>query len=445
MTEASVFSVYEVSLHLKQVIETQIDELYVSGEISNFVHHGSGHIYFNLKDENASLRCTFFRGQNYGLDFKPEDGQKVVCFGKLTVFEKGGSYNLNVKNMRLAGKGNLALQFEMLKQKLFAEGLFDPSYKKAIPAYPSTLGIVTSPTGAALQDMLNIIKRRYPARVLVYPALVQGSEAPKQIILGIEYFNSLGSIDTIVITRGGGSQEDLFCFNDESLARAIFASRVPIVSAIGHEIDFTIADFVADLRAPTPSAAAELIVPDKKDILLHLNSIAKRMTLMIRHNSMNKHSKLQSLQMKLNNMHPEKKWQAYQQRFDFASLKLLNVSNLMKQKRLAIDTYAIQVNSAFIRIISGILHKHQSRLQFLENSLHNAMQHHINHIKQDVQKQGIMLQEQSPRTILSRGYAIVEHKNMILNTYAAVKSGDRLHITLQDGKIITDVVQTKAD
>ncbi|HOH60783.1 MAG TPA: exodeoxyribonuclease VII large subunit, partial [Candidatus Cloacimonadota bacterium] len=250
MDSTNVFSVFEISRHLRQIIESSIDALYVKGEISNFVHHSSGHMYFNLKDEYATLRCTFFKNSNYRLNFKPADGQSVVCFGKITLYEKGGTYNLNVSSMIPAGMGDMQARFEALKKKLEAEGLFDPARKKKLPPYPQRIGIVTSPTSAALQDVMNILKRRFPVDAFVYPALVQGNEAPLTLIKGISYFNQIMPVDLIILTRGGGSQEDLFCFNDEGLARAIHASEIPIISAVGHEIDFSISDFVADLRAP---------------------------------------------------------------------------------------------------------------------------------------------------------------------------------------------------
>jgi len=283
MDTTNVFSVFEISRHLRQVIESSIDALYVKGEISNFVHHSSGHMYFNLKDEYATLRCTFFKNSNYRLNFKPSDGQSVVCFGKITLYEKGGTYNLNVSSMVPAGMGDMQARYEALKKKLEAEGLFDSALKKKIPPYPQRIGIVTSPTSAALQDVMNILKRRFPVEAFVYPALVQGSEAPPTLINGIGYFNQIMPVDLIIITRGGGSQEDLFCFNDEGLARAIHASKIPVISAVGHEIDFTISDFVADLRAPTPSAAAEIAVPNKEDLISYLASQEQRFYLAAEH------------------------------------------------------------------------------------------------------------------------------------------------------------------
>ncbi|HQO47117.1 MAG TPA: exodeoxyribonuclease VII large subunit, partial [Candidatus Cloacimonas sp.] len=255
MENVIIYSVYEITRQVRQVIESSLQPVFVTGEISGFIHHSSGHIYFNLKDENATLRCTFFKGANAALTFQPADGMQVICFGKLTVYEKGGYYNLNVQKMQEAGLGLLQQKFEQLKKKLEKEGLFATEHKKPLPKYPDRIGIITSPTGAALQDIINIIKRRYPVEIIVYPALVQGSDAPSQIIQGIKYFNTTKDVDFIIITRGGGSQEDLFCFNDEALARAIYASSLPVISAVGHEIDFTLTDFVADLRAPTPSAA----------------------------------------------------------------------------------------------------------------------------------------------------------------------------------------------
>ncbi|MBO7360845.1 MAG: exodeoxyribonuclease VII large subunit [Clostridia bacterium] len=239
----------------------------VRGEISNFKHHYTGHIYFSMKDASGALRCVMFASSAQGLAFEPRDGDDVLAFGRVSVFPRDGSYQLYVNRMIPAGRGELAAAFEALKKKLAAEGLFDSSKKKKLPPFPEKIGIVTAEGGAAIKDMLNITGRRFPsAGIYIYPALVQGPGAPASLIAGLDFFNGRFPVDLIIIGRGGGSVEDLFCFNDEALARKIAASHIPVVSAVGHETDFTIADFSADLRAPTPSAAAELAVPDREVI-----------------------------------------------------------------------------------------------------------------------------------------------------------------------------------
>ena len=258
-------SVTQLNTYVRCIMEGDVvlKSVFVAGEVSNFKnHYKTGHFYFTLKDENAAVKAVMFRTYSSRLRFAPEDGMRVICRARASVYERDGAYQLYVEDMQPDGSGSLSLAFEQLKRKLFAEGLFDEKHKKPIPKYPETIAVVTSPTGAALQDILNILSRRWPiARVIVVPSGVQGENAESQLVLGIKKADTL-SADTIIIGRGGGSAEDLWCFNSEALARAIFDCKTPVISAVGHETDFTICDFVADLRAPTPSAAAENASPE---------------------------------------------------------------------------------------------------------------------------------------------------------------------------------------
>ena len=260
-----VMSVTQLNTYVRCIMEEDVvlKSVFVAGEISNFKnHYKTGHFYFTLKDENAAVKAVMFRTYSSRLRFAPEDGMRVICRARASVYERDGAYQLYVEDMQPDGAGSLSLAFEQLKRKLFAEGLFDEKHKKPIPKYPETIAVVTSPTGAALQDILNILSRRWPiARVIVVPSGVQGENAESQLVLVIKKADTL-SADTIIIGRGGGSAEDLWCFNSEALARAIFDCKTPVISAVGHETDFTICDFVADLRAPTPSAAAENASPE---------------------------------------------------------------------------------------------------------------------------------------------------------------------------------------
>ena len=260
-----VMSVTQLNTYVRCIMEEDVvlKSVFVAGEVSNFKnHYKTGHFYFTLKDENAAVKAVMFRTYSSCLRFAPEDGMRVICRARASVYERDGAYQLYVEDMQPDGSGSLSLAFEQLKRKLFAEGLFDEKHKKPIPKYPETIAVVTSPTGAALQDILNILSRRWPiARVIVVPSGVQGENAESQLVLGIKKADTL-SADTIIIGRGGGSAEDLWCFNSEALARAIFDCKTPVISAVGHETDFTICDFVADLRAPTPSAAAENASPE---------------------------------------------------------------------------------------------------------------------------------------------------------------------------------------
>ncbi|MBD3348485.1 MAG: exodeoxyribonuclease VII large subunit [Candidatus Eisenbacteria bacterium] len=265
--EERVYSVSEVTSLVKEVLESALPLFWVEGEISNFVHHRSGHMYFSLKDEECRLPAVMFKFRNRGLDFEPEDGMKVVAWGQVRVYEPAGKYQLYVEQMRPAGIGDLAAAFEKLKSRLAAEGLFDPSRKRPVPAFPSTVAVVTSPSGAAVRDVIRVVRARAPwIRLVVAPAAVQGKKAAPEIARAIRLIDQWGGADVMIVGRGGGSLEDLWAFNEETVARAIADSKTPVVSAVGHEIDYTIADFVADVRAATPSNAGELVAPDAGEL-----------------------------------------------------------------------------------------------------------------------------------------------------------------------------------
>ena len=262
-----IYTVSQLTRELKELLESSFARIWIEGEISNYLKHSSGHRYFTLKDQNAQIKCVIWRWAGNQLFFEPQDGIKVKATGQVTVYEKSGQYQFVVTSMQPAGIGELELAFQQLKLQLSAEGLFDPSVKKPIPKFPRRIGVVTSPTGAAIRDILNITRRRAPhVEIIFWPVQVQGEGASAQIAHAIDGFNNLDLVDVLIIGRGGGSLEDLWAFNEEIVARAIYASRLPVISAVGHEIDFSIADFVADLRAPTPSAAAEMAVPNAVEL-----------------------------------------------------------------------------------------------------------------------------------------------------------------------------------
>jgi len=389
----NIFTVSEVSKHIRNVIESNIPNLYVEGEISNFVKHSSGHVYFSLKDERSSLRCVFFKTYALYLNFKPKNGDKVICTGKISVYEKSGNYQLSVTRIIPSGIGNLQIKFEELKNKLEAEGLFDPDYKKQIPEYPETIGVVTSATGAALQDIRNVLNRRFPVKIYLYPAVVQGDVAPKYIIRGIKYFNEKFPVDVLIIGRGGGSQEDLFCFNDEELARIIFASKIPLISAVGHEIDFTISDFVADLRAPTPSAAAELAVPDRNEILGQIEGFKSTMQYAAKQFFFSKKMQISELENLLNANHPQTILNNMKQRLTNAIMKLTHETD-------------------------SSISKFRSKLEILQNEL----------------------RELSPQEALKRGYAFIRKERKLLHSVKEIELKDKLEILLSDGRLGTEVV-----
>lgn len=276
--ERYIYKVSELTAGIKLTLESSFPNVWVEGEISNFIAHSSGHFYFTLKDERGELKCTFFRGYNEKIKFEIKNGMYALCFGKIGVYERRGQYQLNVSRMEPKGVGALQLAFEQLKEKLFKEGLFDDSKKIQIPMLPDRIGIVTSPTGAAIRDILHVLGKRFSnVEVIINPVKVQGDGAKEEISSAIDEFNRLSNVDVIIVGRGGGSLEDLWAFNEEVVARAIHRSKLPIISAVGHEIDWTISDFVADLRAATPSVSAERVIAKKSELIDRLDNIEKRL------------------------------------------------------------------------------------------------------------------------------------------------------------------------
>ena len=285
MKRPTPMTVCELNNYIKDVIDNDfmLNNVYIKGEISNFKNHYSGHMYFTLKDEKSLIKCVMFKSYTSNLDFMPKDGMNVVVLGTVAVFERDGIYQIYVKGMEVDGMGALYTAYEQLKEKLEKEGLFDEKYKKKIPMLPTSIGVVTSKTGAVIRDIINVTTRRYPkVNIKLFPAAVQGKGASSTIVKAIQYFNREKNVDLIIVARGGGSLEDLWPFNEEETARAIFASEIPVISAVGHETDFTIADFVADLRAPTPSAAGELAVPSLDEVIWKIQSTRRRLALALK-------------------------------------------------------------------------------------------------------------------------------------------------------------------
>ena len=383
-------SVSAVNGYIKEMLERDdvLSAIAISGEISNFKRNSSGHLYFSLKDEGATISAVMFRGDASRLSFLPSDGMKVVVYGKISLYEKTGQYQVYIRTMISDGAGALSRAYEALKRKLEAEGLFAPERKKKLPKLPRRIGIVTSPTGAAIRDMINVTGRRYPlADLVIFPAAVQGVEAPPQLRAGVEYFNAMGNVDVIIIGRGGGSIEDLWAFNDEALARAVAASEIPIISAVGHETDFTLCDFVADCRAPTPSAAAEIAVPDARAIFAYTEQSEERMT------------------------------RAMLSRLTRCNEDVLNMEKI------------ISLNSP-----SAVLARHALALQNLGVRMDGAMQRRLSASGSALAEVSAKLSGLNPLGVLSRGYSVLRGDDgRIKASVDSLTIGERVSIVMSDG------------
>lgn len=387
-----IYRVADITRHLKDLLESDeaLQDLYVAGEVSNLSRPASGHLYFTVKDSESQLSCVMWRSQVARLANVPRDGARVIVHGYVTIYEVRGSYQLYADMIQTEGVGLLAAQFEELKARLSAEGLFDPAHKQPLPVLPQRIGLVTSPSGAVLHDILSVLSRRYPlARLVLAPAAVQGSDAPPQIIASLAALQALGDIDVIILARGGGSLEDLWPFNDEELARAIYASTVPVISAVGHEVDFTIADFVADVRAPTPSAAAELVAPDCADLAEHVRTLQRRM------------------------------------------LELAGSQVASSRAQLTAEQRALQRLSPAL-----LLNQQRQRVDDLWQRASVRMGHDLQLQRVRLQAAAVQLDALSPLAVLQRGFAIVWRRGgrAAVTSVQDVRAGDALDIQVSDGR-----------
>lgn len=389
--EAHTWTVAELTSYIQELFEIdyRLQDVLVAGEISNFTQARSGHLYFTLKDDKAQLKCVMWRSSAERLRFQPGDGDAVIAYGRISVYEAGGVYQLYAESLEPAGRGGLAVAFEQLKEKLAEEGLFDAEFKQPIPKFPQKLGIVTSADAAALRDILNVLYRRWPlVSVLIAPTLVQGKEAPPQISRAIEWLDGRNDIDTIIVARGGGSIEDLWAFNDEGVARAIFAAQQPIITGIGHETDFTISDFVSDLRAPTPSAAAELAVPDRVEVSGYLQGLQNALTAELHFIIGEKQQTVDMLTRSMRHLSPGKALDANRQRVDI-----------------------------------------------LTERLERAMRGRVDYLRTRKEIIQARLQSVGPEGTLARGYAIVQHEDgRIVRRVGEVSSGETLQVMVSDGE-----------
>ena len=402
MVEQTVFSVSEVNQLIKRLLDQvpQLQEIYVRGEISNYKLYPSGHHYFTLKDENGAMRCVMFKGQAQHLRFRPENGMKVIAFGRISVFPRDGAYQLYCAELLAEGLGELHVAFEQLKEKLYKEGLFDASHKKPLPKYPQRIAIITSPAGAAVHDMIRILRARYPlSKVVLLPVRVQGAEAPPEIAAAIRYANRHKLADVLIVGRGGGSIEDLWAFNEEVVAQAIYDSDIPVISAVGHEPDVTISDLVADRRASTPSNAAEIVVPDQAELRRKLETLAARMI------------------------------KTQQHKIEVYSHRLRE----LQRKRVLSDPMAF-------------LQDRSMQLDLTQEKLVSAMQRHLEQSTRRFTHAAAALDAMSPLRVLHRGYCVAQKEDRtILRSSQQAEVGERVTLHLAEGSLQCEVMKRGED
>lgn len=396
-TKPKVLSVSQLNFYIKSIIEndSKLSLVFLTGEISNLTnHYRSGHIYLSLKDEKSVIRAVMFAGNARNLRFQPQDGMKIICRGRIAVYEPNGQYQLYIEDMQPDGVGALTIAFEQLKKSLAEKGLFDNAHKKPIPKFPKTIGVITSPTGAAVQDIRNILSRRYPcADVVMCPVLVQGESAPSQLVDAVKKLDEYNACDVIIIGRGGGSIEDLWAFNSEELAYAIYECKIPVISAVGHETDFTICDFVSDLRAPTPSAGAELAVPDKDELMSFYNS---------------QHQYISSL----------------------IDVRMKNYSNLTTDihHRLSLASPQSKID------------EYSRQLDMISSETEKIISDKINQANSTIKSISAKLEGINPIAVLSRGYAIAEKDGQVVSSKNQLSIDDEFSIEFSDGKILAKYI-----
>ncbi len=441
-----IFSVSRLVREARAVLEGSFPLIWLEGEISNYSRPSSGHMYLTLKDEAAQVRCAMFRGKNMLLRFKPENGMHVLVRARISLYEARGDFQIIIEHMEEAGLGALQRQFEELKARLGKEGLFDTTHKKTLPKLPRQIGVITSPTGAAIRDIISVLKRRFPSiPLLVYPTAVQGENAGKEIAAAVELANQRNECDVLLVARGGGSLEDLWAFNEEVVARAIHKSQIPIVSGVGHEVDFTIADFVADQRAPTPSAAAELITPDREELAQQVAQRYQR--LLNRINTELKQTKQEFtwLNSRLMQQHPGTQLQNKAQRLDELELRL----NKAITRQLEHKKNALKHSSNTLKAHSPLnrLKQLETRFLFLKQRLITTQQQQINHKKNKLAVTSRALNTMSPLATLDRGYAIVQKlkDESVVTSIKGVEPGEKVKTRLGEGTLLCTVDQTISD
>lgn len=392
-----VLSVSQLNFYIKSVIENdpRLNVVFLTGEISNLTnHYRSGHIYLSLKNEKSVIRAVMFAGNARTLRFQPQDGMKVICRGRVAVYEPNGQYQFYIEDMQPDGIGTLTIAFEQLKSSLAEKGLFDNAHKNPIPKFPKTIGVITSPTGAAVQDIRNILSRRYPcADIVMCPVLVQGENAPSQLVNAVKKLDEYNACDVIIIGRGGGSIEDLWAFNSEELAYAIYNCKIPVISAVGHETDFTICDFVSDLRAPTPSAGAELAVPDKDELVSFYNSQLQYLSSLV-------------------------------------DVKVKNQSNMITDFHRRLSLVSPQSR----------IEKYEQQLEMLKSKADSFVNEKISRADSNIKATAAKLESINPIAVLSRGYVIAEKDGQVISSKKQLSKNDEFSVEFSDGKITAKAI-----
>lgn len=440
MSEPRYVTVTALTKYIKRKfdVDPHLADIWIKGEISNFNLHSRGHMYFTLKDEKARIQAVMFAGANKSLKFKPENGMKVLLRGEITVYEQSGGYQVYVKEMQPDGIGSLYLAYEELKKKLQQEGLFEEKYKKPIPRYPNEVGVITSPTGAAIRDILTTINRRYPmAKVILIPALVQGVQAGPSVAKAIKTANNLGTLDVLIVGRGGGSIEELWAFNEEIVAREIFSSQVPIISAVGHETDFTIADFVADLRAPTPTGAAEMAVPHSTELLERILERKNRLTRAMT-------EKLSAQKEKLNHYRTSYAFRYPKQLYLQKEQQLDNIiDRLHKEGERVIlrkkETYTYVKNRLEKVHPKDQVKRSNEAYETLLKKLNREMSSIITHKHSQFHATIDKLNALSPLKIMDRGYSLVYQEDKLIKSVNQISKGQVLKVQLKDGQLDCEV------
>lgn len=431
--ERRILTVSQLTGLVKGVLEENFEHVWVEGEVSNFSMPASGHFYFTLKDAGAQLRCVMFRASARALKFKPRDGMVLVLRGRISVYDQRGEYQLLAEYMEPKGVGALQLAFSQLKERLAKEGLFDEAHKKPIPALPQRIGIVTSPTGAAIHDMLNVLNRRFTnLEILIYPVRVQGEGAAAEIAQAIRDFNRYREVDVLIVGRGGGSLEDLWAFNEEEMARAIYNSKIPVISAVGHEVDYTIADFVADLRAPTPSAAAELVVKSKVELAAQVDNLSRRLVHGVQRRMQEVRGELNSLSRALKE--PTMLLGHLGQRVDDLAGRLERVRQVaMTQRR---ERLAAMVAQLHMRNPALAVERSRERLLAVTGRMNMAIRRLLDRAHEQSVVSAAKLQALSPLSTLGRGYSIARRMPLgeIVTDSAKIETGDRLELTFHHGR-----------